>query len=111
MRISDWSSDVCSSDLANIHPNDHVNRSQSTNDAYATAVRLATHAANEHLGRRLVMLSEALTAKASQFDHIPKLGRTQLQDAVPMTLGQEFGAFAATIAEADRKSTRLNSSH
>lgn len=86
-------------DYARIHPNDHVNRSQSTNDAYATAVRLAVHAANEHLCDHLVDLSNALSAKASQFNHIPKLGRTQLQDAVPMTLGQEFGAFAATIAE------------
>lgn len=86
-------------DYASIHPNDHVNRSQSTNDAYATAVRLAVYGANEILLRRLAELSEAFSAKASQFDHIPKLGRTQLQDAVPMSLGMEFGAFAATIAE------------
>lgn len=86
-------------DYTKIHPNDHVNRSQSTNDAYATAVRLAVHSANEQLREHLIGLSEALATKASQFSHIPKLGRTQLQDAVPMTLGQEFGAFAATIAE------------
>src|SRR3546814_2412206 len=77
MRISDWSSDVCSSDLmrkprrradyANIHPNDHVNRSQSTNDAYATAVRLATHAANEHLGRRLEIGRAACRERVWQY--------------------------------------------
>ncbi len=86
-------------DYSRIHPNDHVNRSQSTNDAYATAVRLSVHEANKRLLIELGALATAMEVKASQFDHIPKLARTQLQDAVPMTLGQEFRAFAATIAE------------
>jgi aspartate ammonia-lyase len=90
-------------DYTRIHPNDHVNRSQSTNDAYATAVRLSVFEANRRLLAQLVALAKVFEAKASQFEHIPKLGRTQLQDAVPMTLGQEFGAFATTVAEdADR---------
>jgi aspartate ammonia-lyase len=82
-----------------IHPNDHVNRSQSTNDAYSTAVRLAVYALNTRLIEALRRLQEALCRKEAAFDGIPKLGRTQLQDAVPMTLGQEFGAFATTVGE------------
>ena len=82
-----------------VHPNDHVNRNQSTNDAYATAVRLTMIA----LARPLIAATERLAAafedKALQFRTIRKLGRTQLQDAVPMTLGAEFGAFATTLRE------------
>ncbi|WP_074070904.1 aspartate ammonia-lyase [Rhizobium gallicum] len=82
-----------------VHPNDDVNRSQSTNDAYATAVRLSMIPASRQLRDALVVLANALNAKAQEFQNILKLGRTQLQDAVPMTLGQEFGAFATTILE------------
>lgn len=82
-----------------LSPNDHVNRSQSTNDAYATAVRLTVHRLNADLVRALGRLAEAMDDKASEFADTPKLGRTQLQDAVPMTLGQEFGAFATTLRE------------
>ena len=82
-----------------VHPLDHVNRSQSTNDAYATAVRLAVYQLNQRLMAALGRLAEALTLKAAAFRDIPKLGRTQLQDAVPMTLGCEFGAFARTVSE------------
>lgn len=84
---------------ARLSPNDHVNRSQSTNDAYATAVRLTVVDQNRRMVAALSRLEETMAAKGRQFGHIAKLGRTQLQDAVPMTLGQEFGAFAATIAE------------
>ncbi len=86
-------------DYATIHPNDHVNLSQSTNDAYATAVRLSVLLTNESLMEALLGLAEAFEEKARQFANVVKLGRTQMQDAVPMTLGQEFGAFAATIRE------------
>ncbi|MFQ6163440.1 aspartate ammonia-lyase [Sinorhizobium meliloti] len=82
-----------------VHPNDDVNRSQSTNDAYATAVRLSVIPASRSLGDALAILASALNSKAEEFANIRKLGRTQLQDAVPMTLGQEFAAFATTILE------------
>ncbi|MGY5795136.1 aspartate ammonia-lyase len=82
-----------------VHPNDDVNRSQSTNDAYATAVRLSVIPASRGLGNALIGLADALTAKANEFQNVRKLGRTQLQDAVPMTLGQEFSAFATTVLE------------
>jgi len=95
-------------DYSQIHPNDHVNRSQSTNDAYATAVRLSVYIANSRLLTELERLAKAMRAKASQFAHIPKLARTQLQDAVPMTLGEEFGAFATTIAEDSERGTELS---
>ncbi len=82
-----------------VHPNDDVNRSQSTNDAYATAVRLSMIPASRELRDALAVLAETLSVKATEFSKIRKLGRTQLQDAVPMTLGQEFTAFATTILE------------
>ena len=86
-----------------IHPNDHVNASQSTNDAYPTAVKLATHAGIQKLLTALAELRGAFEAKAGEFAHILKIGRTQLQDAVPMTLGQEFAAFAAMIADDEKR--------
>ena len=82
-----------------VNPNDHVNRSQSTNDAYPTAVKLALLAALDDLAAAVGELAAAFAAKAEEFRGITKVGRTQLQDAVPMTVGQEFGAWAATIAE------------
>ncbi|UXN57594.1 aspartate ammonia-lyase [Phyllobacterium zundukense] len=82
-----------------VHPNDDVNRSQSTNDAYATAVRLSIIPASRNFRDALVALAATLNGKAEEFADIRKLGRTQLQDAVPMTLGQEFAAFATTILE------------
>ncbi len=82
-----------------IHPNDHVNLSQSTNDTYPTAVRLAIILAQDSLSQALDSLALALERKAAEFYDVVKLGRTEMQDAVPMTLGQEFGAFATTIRE------------
>lgn len=82
-----------------VNPNDHVNRNQSTNDAYATAVRLAVHALNDRLCAGLTALADAMDERAAAFAGVVKLGRTQLQDAVPMTLGQEFAAFATTLRE------------
>ncbi|MBR8743339.1 aspartate ammonia-lyase [Nocardiopsis sp. MG754419] len=82
-----------------IDPLDHVNLGQSTNDTYPTALRLAVHRAIERLVPALAGLADAFEARAADFGDIVKIGRTQLQDAVPMTLGQEFGAFAETIRE------------
>jgi len=91
---------VCSSDLYNhCHPNNHVNLSQSTNDAYPTAVKIALINSNKKLIEVLQDLIESFHNKAKEFSHVIKMGRTQLQDAVPMTLGQEFEAYAVTLAE------------
>ena len=80
-------------------PNDHVNLSQSTNDAYPTAIRLALYNLNKTLVERLQLLIEAFKNKAEELNDVIKMGRTQLQDAVPMTMGQEFNAFANTLKE------------
>jgi aspartate ammonia-lyase len=81
------------------HPNNHVNLSQSTNDAYPTSVKIALIYSNDTLINVLKHLIVAFEAKAQEFSHIIKMGRTQLQDAVPMTLGQEFKAYATTLGE------------
>ncbi len=82
-----------------IHPNNHVNMSQSTNDAYPTAVKLALLLSTRRLVEGVRGTVDSLRAKGREFNHIIKMGRTQLQDAVPMTLGQEFEAYAANIEE------------
>jgi aspartate ammonia-lyase len=82
-----------------LHPNDHVNRCQSTNDVYPTAFRVALFESTFALLRELKKLIKAFDDKATSFQEILKMGRTQLQDAVPMTLGQEFHAFAVTLRE------------
>lgn len=81
------------------HPNNHVNLSQSTNDAYPTAVKIALYAGNKKLTAELSTLISAMHAKAKEFANVLKMGRTQLQDAVPMTLGQTFEAYAVTLEE------------
>lgn len=86
-------------DYTALHPIDDVNMSQSTNDAYPTALRLAIIFATAPLVHELQELAFAFKAKAVEFHDVLKIGRTQLQDAVPMTLGQEFDAFHATIKE------------
>ncbi len=82
-----------------LHPNEQVNLSQSTNDVYPTAVKIAVVNATHDLIVAMGDLEEAFRAKAEEFHDVLKMGRTQLQDAVPMTLGQEFGAYALMIAE------------
>jgi aspartate ammonia-lyase len=82
-----------------LHPNDDVNLSQSTNDAYPTAVRLSVLLEMGGLMRALEALAAAFEDRGQAFSSIVKLGRTQMQDAVPMTLGQEFDAYAVTIRE------------
>ena len=77
-----------------LHPNDHVNASQSANDAYPTAVRLASWMAIDRLLGSMEMLRAGFDAKAVEFKSVVKIGRTQLHDAVPMTLGQEFSTCA-----------------
>ncbi len=81
------------------HPNNHINLSQSTNDAYPSAVHLALYFSNKKLMKKLKKLTESFNEKAKEFDNIIKMGRTQLQDAVPMTLGQSFKAYANMLEE------------
>ncbi len=87
-----------------IHPNDHVNMGQSSNDVIPTATHVAALVAIEHeLVPALGTLREALAAKAKEFDHIAKAGRTHLQDATPIRLGQEFGGYASQIGHGLRR--------
>lgn len=81
-----------------IHPLDDVNRGQSTNDVYPTALRIAAVELLRELSDGCVKLQTALQVKENEFDSIKKLGRTELMDAVPITLGNEFGAYAQAIA-------------
>ena len=83
-----------------IHPNDHVNKSQSTNDTYPVGIRLAVYQEVLCLLEELEKLEAALAAKGREFAGMLKMGRTQLQDAVPMSLGEEFQAFASSIQSA-----------
>ncbi|TDE45811.1 aspartate ammonia-lyase [Flavobacterium rhamnosiphilum] len=82
-----------------LHPNNHVNCSQSTNDAYPSAFRIALYLKMERFIKTLGGLEIAFSKKGVEFKSVLKMGRTQLQDAVPMTLGQEFHAYATTIGE------------
>ena len=82
-----------------IHPLNHVNLSQSTNDVYPTALKIALHFAIDELIDAMRTLRDAFAAKADEFADVLKMGRTQLQDAVPMTLGQEFSTYAVMLDE------------
>jgi aspartate ammonia-lyase len=84
-------------EYAHVHPNDHVNYGQSTNDVFPTAMRLSTLLALEDLYPVLDSLARTFENKAKEFDSILKSGRTHLQDAVPIRLGQEFAAYAVAI--------------
>ena len=86
-------------DYQHLHPIDDVNRSQSTNDVYPTAIKLAMVFGTQRLLAEHSKLTASFAAKGMEFAGILKVGRTQMQDAVPMTLGQEFGGFAHTLAE------------
>ena len=83
-----------------VHPNDHVNMGQSTNDVYPTATRLALLLMLPGLLQSARALADGLREKSAEFAHVLKTGRTHLQDAVPITAGQELGGFAANIAHA-----------
>ncbi|PWC47524.1 aspartate ammonia-lyase [Azospirillum sp. TSA6c] len=90
-------------DYAHLHPNEHVNMSQSTNDVYPTALKLATYTGIFRLVEAMGHLRTAFQRKADEFRDILKMGRTQLQDAVPMTLGQEFSTYAVMLAEDEER--------
>ena len=84
-----------------VHPNDHVNKSQSTNDTFPSAINIAASMQiNEHLLPKVKGLRDALMAKAEEFSKIVKLGRTHLQDATPLTLGQEFSGYTSQLDHA-----------
>ncbi len=87
-------------DYQHLHPNDHVNCSQSTNDAYPTAIKLAVLLSSRNLIRAMVEVRESLQKKAEEFSDVLKMGRTENQDAVPMTLGQEFSAYGVMVDSA-----------
>jgi len=80
-----------------ISPNDHVNMAQSTNDVFPTAIRLAALSRIDNLLEALLRLEHALQQKAAELDEVVKVGRTHLQDAVPIRMGQEFAAYAAAV--------------
>lgn len=82
-----------------LHPNNHVNCSQSTNDAYPTALKIALYKKTAQYLAEIDSLRQAFTRKGKEFSNILKMGRTQLQDAVPMLLGDEFHSFASSIGE------------
>jgi aspartate ammonia-lyase len=86
-------------DYARLHPLDHVNLSQSTNDVYPTAIKLALQLGIRRLLEEMNFLQRCFAAKAEEFKDALKVGRTQLQDAVPMTLGQEFSTYAVMLSE------------
>ena len=86
-----------------VHPNDHVNMAQSTNDTIPTNIRLAVLRQLPLLLRACAGLHDALTAKGTQFDHIVKAGRTHLQDAMPIRLGQEFAAYAGSLSRCTKR--------
>ncbi|GAB3450198.1 aspartate ammonia-lyase [Insolitispirillum peregrinum] len=86
-----------------LHPNEHVNMSQSTNDVYPSALKLATYHSIFRLVEAMAYLRAAFQRKAVEFRDVLKMGRTQLQDAVPMTLGQEFSTYAVMLAEDEER--------
>jgi aspartate ammonia-lyase len=86
-----------------LHPVEHVNMSQSTNDVYPTAIKVALHLGIRRLIAAMVELRGAFDAKALEFKDVLKMGRTQLQDAVPMTLGQEFSTYAVMLSEDEQR--------
>src|SRR5712671_3142213 len=86
-----------------LHPLDHVNLSQSTNDVYPTALKLALNFGIKRLLVEMAALKKAFAEKAKEFDSVLKVGRTQLQDAVPMTLGQEFSTYAVMLGEDEQR--------
>lgn len=86
-----------------LHPVEDVNMSQSTNDVYPTAVKVALHFGIQRLTAAMAGLRAAFAAKAAEFDDVLKMGRTQLQDAVPMTLGQEFSTYAIMLEEDEQR--------
>src|SRR5699024_4341662 len=81
-----------------IHPNSHVNMAQSTNDAFPTAIHIATYRLAKRLETTMQKLVITFEKKSDEFDHVIKIGRTHLQDAVPIRLGQEFNAYGRVLS-------------
>lgn len=90
-------------DYTRVHPNDHVNKSQSTNDVFPTAGKITVLKLLQKTEKELRKLCNALDEKAKEFDPVIKMGRTELQDAVPIRLGQEFAAYAAAVKRDTRR--------
>lgn len=106
--IANVALEICGREKADykyISPNDHVNLSQSTNDAYPTAIKICLYSKSQILVKHIQMLVDSFRAKGKEFAHVIKMGRTEMQDAVPMTLGQEFEAWAENLSE---EITRIN---
>jgi fumarate hydratase class II len=98
MNMNEVIAGLAARDGHDVHPNDHVNASQSSNDTFPTAIHVAASmAVTEDLRPALDVLATALEAKAEEFADLVKSGRTHLMDATPVTLGQEFGGYAATV--------------
>ncbi|MCT1867020.1 class II fumarate hydratase [Dermabacter sp. p3-SID358] len=98
MNMNEVLAHLASTDALHVHPNDHVNASQSSNDTFPTSVHLAvTREVTEALIPALTSLASALESKAREFTGIVKSGRTHLMDATPVTLGQEFDGYAAQV--------------
>ncbi|HEX3721566.1 MAG TPA: aspartate ammonia-lyase, partial [Nitrolancea sp.] len=90
-------------DYRHLHPIEHVNMSQSTNDVYPTAVKIALQSMIQNLVAAMAVLRQSFEAKSIEFVDVLKMGRTQLQDAVPMTLGQEFATYAVMLGEDEER--------
>jgi len=95
--------DKSRADYQILHPNNHVNMSQSTNDVYPSAIKIALLHMIQQFMNEVDLLAKAFETKSSEFHHVIKMGRTQLQDAVPMTLGQEFATWARTIRSGKKR--------
>jgi fumarate hydratase class II len=99
MNTNEVIASIAAANGVTVHPNDDVNMSQSSNDTFPTATHIAaTEAAVRHLVPALLVLHDALDAKATEWRTVVKSGRTHLMDAVPVTLGQEFSGYARQIA-------------
>ena len=95
-----------------VHPNDHVNYGQSTNDVIPTAGKITSLRLLKNLKSELLRLHDTLVKKAEEFDHVIKMGRTQMQDAVPIRLGQEFRAYSVAIMrDIHRMDTAMSEMH
>ncbi|HET7634907.1 MAG TPA: aspartate ammonia-lyase, partial [Burkholderiales bacterium] len=90
-------------EYTHLHPVEHVNMSQSTNDVYPTAIKVALHFGIQRLVAAMAELRAAWSVKSNEFADVLKMGRTQLQDAVPMTLGQEFSTYAVMLEEDEQR--------
>lgn len=101
--IANRASEILGEDRGYVHPNDHVNKGQSTNDAIPTAIKIAAIRLLKDCENELHLLSKSFAKKAEEFKHIVKVGRTHLQDAVPISLGREFKSYSSCIYRGARR--------